>query len=64
MQGGKNEIIYVALDGLIYTEYIHTLAQFMIADINHLASERYEITEDFPFVVLFDDSFLCIRNNR
>ncbi|MFS7387948.1 helicase HerA-like domain-containing protein [Carnobacterium maltaromaticum] len=51
----KNEIIYVALDGLIYTEYIHTLAQFMIADINHLASERYEITEDFPFVVLFDE---------
>lgn len=51
----KNEIIYVSLDGLIYKEYIHTLAQFMISDINHLASERYEITEDFPFFVLFDE---------
>lgn len=51
----KGELAYVSLDGLVYTKFIKTLAQFIISDINYLASERYEISESFPFMVLFDE---------
>ncbi|MHC5253152.1 TraM recognition domain-containing protein [Listeria kieliensis] len=37
----NNEIIYVALNGLIYQKFISSLAFFLIGDINYLASYRY-----------------------
>ncbi|MDA9469887.1 type IV secretion system DNA-binding domain-containing protein [Enterococcus sp. 5H] len=49
------QLAYVSLNGLVYTKFIKTMAQFIISDINFLASERYEISESFPFVVLFDE---------
>lgn len=38
----NNEIVYVALDGLIYKEFIESLAHFFIGEINFLASYRYK----------------------
>lgn len=51
----KGEIVYVSLNGLVYSKFIKTMAQFIVSDINFLASERYEISESFPFVILFDE---------
>lgn len=51
----QGDIAYVSLNGLVYTKFIQTMAHFIVADINYLASERYEISESFPFVVLFDE---------
>lgn len=51
----NGEIVYVALDGLIYKEFIKTLAQFLISDVNYLCSEKYEISDDFPFFTIFDE---------
>ncbi|EAD0431623.1 DUF853 family protein [Listeria monocytogenes] len=38
----NNEIVYVSLDGLIYKEFIESLAHFFIGEINFLASYRYK----------------------
>ncbi|OTN83959.1 hypothetical protein A5819_003509 [Enterococcus sp. 7E2_DIV0204] len=51
----NGDIVYVSLNGLIYSKFIKTMAQFIVSDINFLAAERYEISESFPFVVLFDE---------
>lgn len=51
----NNEIMYVSLNGLIYSKFIKSLAQFFVSDINHLASVRYEMSEDYPFGILFDE---------
>lgn len=51
----NGKIAYVSLNGLVYTKFIKTMAHFIVSDINYLASERYEISESFPFVVLFDE---------
>ena len=37
----QNEIVYVSLNGLIYKEYIRTLAQMLVGDVNYFASEMY-----------------------
>jgi uncharacterized Tic20 family protein len=51
----NGDIAYVSLNGLVYTKFIRTMAHFIVSDINYLAAERYEISETFPFVVLFDE---------
>lgn len=41
----NNELIYVALDGLIYKAFIEALAHFFIGEINFLASYRYRMQD-------------------
>ncbi|MBC1483990.1 DUF853 family protein [Listeria sp. FSL L7-1509] len=38
----NNDMVYVGLDGLIYKEFIESLAHFFIGEINFLASYRYK----------------------
>lgn len=51
----RGDIVYVSLNGLIYHEYIHTIAQLLIGDINYYASEMYRKGQVKPFLVLFDE---------
>lgn len=51
----NREIVYISLNGLIYGEFIRTLAQLIIGDINHLLSELYENRETRPFLAMFDE---------
>ena len=51
----NREIVYISLNGLIYGEFIRTLAQLIIGDINHLLSELYEKRETRPFLAMFDE---------
>ncbi len=59
----NGEVMYVSLNGLVYTKFIRTLAQFIVSDINYLAAERYEISEDFPFMILFDEPSSYLTDN-
>lgn len=59
----KNEIAYISLDGLVYEEFIQTLSHFIVSDINYMASEKYAITEDFPFVIIFDECGTYLTEN-
>lgn len=51
----QNEIVYVSLNGLIYKEYIRTLAQMLVGDINYFASEMYRKSKSKGILVLFDE---------
>lgn len=51
----QNEIVYVSLNGLIYKEYIRTLAQMLVGDVNYFASEMYRKNQSKGILVLFDE---------
>ncbi|OTO02247.1 TraM recognition domain-containing protein [Enterococcus sp. 5B3_DIV0040] len=51
----RKDIVYVSLNGLIYKEYIRTLAQMLVGDINYYASEMYRKHRKIELVVLFDE---------
>lgn len=51
----KNEIVYVSLNGLIYKEFIRTLAQMLVGDINYFASEMYRKNQSKAIITVFDE---------
>lgn len=51
----NNEIVYISLNGLIYSEFIVVLAQMLVHDINYYASEMYIQGEEKPFFAIFDE---------
>lgn len=55
----QNEILYISLDGLLYSEYISVLAQMIVGDINFFCSEVYkkpkEQQEIKDVLVIFDE---------
>ncbi|NBA54939.1 TraM recognition domain-containing protein [Enterococcus hirae] len=55
----EGKIVYISLNGLIYSEFIRTLAQMLIGDINFFASEVYkqvgEIATHSKVLVIFDE---------
>lgn len=51
----QKEIVYVSLNGLIYKEYIRTLAQMLVGDINYYLSEMYQMNHHKELIVLFDE---------
>ncbi|EGP4846560.1 DUF853 family protein [Enterococcus faecium] len=54
-----NEILYISLDGLLYSEYITVLAQMIVGDINFFCSEVYKKEKDQQEIknvlVIFDE---------
>lgn len=51
----KNDIVYVSLNGLIYKEFIRTLAQMLVGDINYFASEMYRKSQSKGILTIFDE---------
>lgn len=51
----RKEIVYVSLNGLIYKEFIRTLAQMLVEDINFFASEMYRKNQKQGIIVIFDE---------
>lgn len=55
----QNEILYISLDGLLYSEYINVLAQMIVGDINFFCSEVYKKAkkqqEIKDVLVIFDE---------
>ncbi|OTN84079.1 helicase HerA-like domain-containing protein [Enterococcus faecium] len=55
----QNEILYISLDGLLYSEYITVLAQMIVGDINFFCSEVYKKAKDQQEIkdvlVIFDE---------
>lgn len=51
----RNELVYVSLNGLIYKEFIRTLAQMLVGDINFFASEMYRTDQKKGIFVIFDE---------
>ncbi|HAQ4474350.1 TPA: DUF853 family protein [Enterococcus faecium] len=51
----QKDIVYVSLNGLIYKEYIRTLAQMLVGDINYYLSEMYQMNHQKELIVLFDE---------
>lgn len=51
----NHELTYVSLNGLIYSEFITMLAQFLIGDINYYLSELYADDESNKFLAIFDE---------
>lgn len=51
----QNKLIYVSLNGLIYKEYIRTLAQMLVGDVNYYASEMYRTNQKKGILVIFDE---------
>lgn len=51
----RKEIVYVSLNGLIYKEFIRTLAQMLVEDINFFASEMYRKNQKQGILVIFDE---------
>lgn len=56
---GEGKIVYISLNGLIYSEFIRTLAQMLVGDINFFASEVYkqvgETANRSKVLVVFDE---------
>lgn len=51
----NKEIVYVSLNGLIYKEFIRTLAQLIVGDINYFASEMYRKNQSSAVLTIFDE---------
>ncbi|HAQ6470671.1 TPA: DUF853 family protein [Enterococcus faecium] len=51
----QKDIVDVSLNGLIYKEYIRTLAQMLVGDINYYLSEMYQMNHQKELIVLFDE---------
>lgn len=51
----KGELVYVSLNGLIYEEFIRTLAQMVVGEVNYYASEMYRRNAKKKFLVIFDE---------
>lgn len=51
----NGDVVYVSLNGLIYKEFIKTLAQMIIGDINSYAADLYAKNQRKEFLVIFDE---------
>lgn len=62
LEDTKNgEIIFITLNGLVYSDYIKTVAQFIISDINYLASTKYIYSEFFPLLFVCDEPSVYVN---
>ncbi|MBC1333534.1 TraM recognition domain-containing protein [Listeria booriae] len=69
----ENAIVYVALNGLIYQEFIESLAHFFVGEVNFLASYRYKQIDQLkqqgqdgelkPFFFMCDEPATYISDN-
>lgn len=59
----NHELTYVSLNGLIYSEFITMLAQFLVGDINYYLSELYEKDQHKPFLAIFDEPASYLNKN-
>lgn len=59
----SNEVMFITLNGLVYKDYIKTLAQFFISELNYLASEQYIYNEHMPFLLICDEPSVYINEN-
>nr|MDK8159105.1 type VI secretion protein [Enterococcus faecalis] len=51
----QRKLVYVSFNGLIYKEYIRTLAQMLVGDVNYFASEMYRKNVKREVLVIFDE---------
>lgn len=58
----KGEIMFITLNGLVYKDYIKTLAQFFVSEINYLASEQYIYNEYMPFLLICDEPSVYLND--
>lgn len=62
-----NELLYISLDGLLYSEYISILAQMIVQDINFFCSEVYKKAKDpqdiKDILVIFDEPSSYLNDN-
>jgi hypothetical protein len=58
----NSEIMFITLNGLVYKDYIKTLAQFFVSEINYLASENYVYNEFQPFLLICDEPSVYIND--
>lgn len=64
LEDTKNgEIIFITLNGLVYSDYIKTIAQFIISDINYLASTKYLYSEFFPLLLVCDEPSVYLNDS-
>ncbi|MGM0208475.1 hypothetical protein IGI96_002995 [Enterococcus sp. DIV0421] len=64
LEDSKNqEIMFITLNGLVYKDYIKTLAQFFVSEINYLASECYGKDEFSPFLLICDEPSVYINKD-
>lgn len=64
LEDSKNqEVMFITLNGLVYKDYIKTLAQFFVSEINYLASEHYVYDEFYPFLLICDEPSVYINKD-
>lgn len=51
----KGDLVYISLNGLIYEEFIRTLAQMVVGEVNYYASEMYRKNQKKKILVIFDE---------
>lgn len=51
----NGDIVYVSLNGLIYKEFIVSLAQMLVGEINFFASELYAASDRIDILTIFDE---------
>ena len=51
----NGDVVYVSLNGLIYKDFIKTLAQMIIGDINSYAADLYANSKRIDFLAIFDE---------
>lgn len=51
----NGDVVYVSLNGLIYKEFIVSLAQMLVGEINYFASELYAASDRIDILTIFDE---------
>ncbi|MGG5373366.1 type IV secretory system conjugative DNA transfer family protein [Enterococcus sp. AZ196] len=51
----NGDVVYVSLNGLIYKDFIVTLAQMLVGEVNFFASDLYAKSERIDFLTIFDE---------
>lgn len=59
----NNEVMFLTLNGLVYKDYIKTLAQFFVSEVNYLASENYIYSEFKPFLLVCDEPSVYMNDS-
>ncbi|MGQ4068873.1 TraM recognition domain-containing protein (plasmid) [Enterococcus mundtii] len=59
----NNEVMFLTLNGLVYKDYIKTLAQFFVTEVNYLASENYIYSNFEPFLLICDEPSVYLNDS-
>lgn len=51
----NGDVVYVSLNGLIYKEFIVSLARMLVGEINYFASELYGASDRIDILTIFDE---------